>query len=188
MSRVKCDTEGRCEKDTTYLADVSGGAPCFALLDVEKGPVVSDVAISTCLDTYSGKGYPVHVRRKAELSSVLNWAISAGLPNDTDAGFWTGYVRMLHAPMHSDGSVNQEVRKNRTLFRLQTDNTIMPEELWRNESQPGHLLDKRDERCTAQSRPGQQPEYLGIDDYECFPAQMHYIVCQVELKASGSNS
>ena len=71
MSRVKCDTEGRCEKDTTYLADVSGGAPCFSLLDVENGPVVSDVAISTCLDTHSGKGYPVHVRSKVSPTLLL---------------------------------------------------------------------------------------------------------------------
>ena len=58
---------------------------------------------------------------------------------------------------------------------------VAPDELWRNESQPGNALDERDERCTAQSRPGQQPEFEGIDDYECDGRVLHYTMCQVSM-------
>ena len=61
----------------------------------------------------------------------------------------------------------------------------MPVELWRNESQPGHILDARDERCTAQSRLGNQPEYLGIDDYPCKDNQLHYAICQFTPQVIG---
>ena len=61
------------------------------------------------------------------------------------------------------------------------DGLQMPVELWRDDTQPGNILDKRDEQCTAQSRPGRQPEFLGLDDYECNGTQLHITICHIEL-------
>ena len=61
------------------------------------------------------------------------------------------------------------------------DYSIMPYALWRNESQPGNALDERDEICTAQSRPGRQPEFLGLDDYVCDGKVLHFAICQVPI-------
>ena len=112
----------------------------------------------------------------------MNWAIGQGLPNDTEAGFWTFFIRKQEAPLELNGTLsraNEDIRKNRTLFtKPSRQNVIVPDDLWRNETQPGNTLDSRDERCTAQSRPGKQPEYLGLDDYGCNGPQLHYAVCQ----------
>ena len=106
-----------------------------------------------------------------------------GLPNDTDAGFWTNFMRKGFAPLENGSlsAASMADRKNRALFFQLDTGTVMPEKLWRDDTQPGNTVDIRDERCTAQSRPGQQPEYLGIDDYACDEHQLHYTVCQTVL-------
>ena len=121
-----------------------------------------------------------------ELEIILNWAINQGLPNDTNSGFWTAWKRDLAAPAEPNGTVtktNQDIRKDRELFKLpwRRSGGRPVDSIWRNETQPGNTLDQRDEMCTAQSRPGKQPEFLGIDDYECNGTTLHYIVCQVPM-------
>ena len=114
---------------------------------------------------------------------MVDFAISQGIPKNGEAGFWTTWTRSEDAPVDKNGVLspaNENIRKNRTLFTIPNVRTIiMPNELWRNETQPGNTLDARDEKCTAQSRLGKQPEYLGLDDYACSGEQLHYTICQV---------
>ena len=132
--------------------------------------------------------FGLYVFIQRELKAVLDWAIQQGLPNDTEAGFWTAWERQISAPLELNGTLtkaNEETRKERRLFvDRDAPNEVMPDRLWRNASQPGNTLDKRDEMCVAQSRPGKQPEYLGLDDYECNGAQLHYAVCEVYYEHS----
>ena len=113
----------------------------------------------------------------------MDWAIGEGLPTDSEAGFWTMFYRQEPAPLEPNGTLseaNEAIRKDRTLFvEKDIPSIILKDEMWRNETQPGNTLDDRDEMCTAQSRPGKQPEYLGVDDYECNGTQLHYAVCEV---------
>ena len=113
----------------------------------------------------------------------MDFAIKEGIPEDGEAGFWTWWIRREDARLDSNGvlsQANKAIRKNRDLFASPYDKDYRPKpELWRNETQPGNTLDARDEKCTAQSRLGKQPEYLGLDDYECNGAQLHYALCQV---------
>ena len=122
---------------------------------------------------------------KRELQFVLEFAIEEWIPRDGEAVLWTHWIRREHARLGSNGVLspsNEEIRKNRNLFASPFNkNVTMPRELWRNALQPGNTLDARDEKCTAQSRLGKQPEYLGLDDYECDGAQLHYAICEVNL-------
>ena len=93
---------------------------------------------------------------------------------------------MVPAPLPDSGVLSpelREIRQNRTLFILEgsLSKLALPNEMWRDETQPGDMVDKRDEQCTAQSRPGMQPEFLGADDYECSGATLHYTICQVPI-------
>ena len=114
---------------------------------------------------------------------MVDFAIQEGVPKDGEAGFWTWWVRSKDAPLDPDGTLspgNETIRKNRDLFSMPGEPSFkMLYRLWRNESQPGNALDARDEKCTAQSRLGKQPEYLGLDDYECDGAQLHYAICEI---------
>ena len=88
--------------------------------------------------------------------------------------------------MPDNGILTQKeiaTRRNRTLFTMELmgQEEITGDNLWRNETQPGNTLDEQDEQCTAQSRPGMQPEYLGIDDYECNSTTLHYVLCMVPM-------
>ena len=102
------------------------------------------------------------------------------------------FTRTVPARMPENGVLTQtkiDTRRNRELFYVNSGHMKgMPliETLWRNESQPGNTLDERDEQCTAQSRPGMQPEYLGIDDYECDGKVLHYVVCEVPFMAASN--
>ncbi|XP_075246512.1 uncharacterized protein LOC142340004 [Convolutriloba macropyga] len=152
---------------------------CFYLLSNE--PVSFEDALQICA---TKEGRPVSVQTKADLNRILQWAIEVGLPNDTEAGFWTIWKREIPAPLSEDGTLspqNENLRKNRVTFVGAPSGASMPQALWRNETQPGNTVDRRDEQCTAQSRPGKQPEYLGLDDYECNGAQLHYAMCQSVL-------
>ena len=74
------------------------------------------------------------------------------------------------------------VRKDKSRFKLPwSAYSHSPDYLWRDSTQPGNALDWRDEQCTAQSWPGEQPEYLGIDDFECNGIVKHYAICQVPM-------
>ncbi|XP_075264084.1 uncharacterized protein LOC142355966 isoform X2 [Convolutriloba macropyga] len=122
--------------------------------------------------------------KKSQLQPVVDFAIKNGIPAAGEAGFWAHWIRFPDAPLYSNGTLsesNEDIRKNRTLFtsRFEGQRQMqMPGELWRNESQPGNTMDARDEKCTAQSRLGKQPEYLGLDDYESNGHQLHFAVCQ----------
>merc|ERR1711879_737195 len=107
-------------------------------------------------------------------------------------GFWTNYIRWETAVLKpgetkvSDQVAN--VRKNKSLFveihMSDQINIVMPEELWR-ENQPGDKEDYRDERCTAQKYPGENREYVGIDDYACGGTdQSHYVICEKSMSLS----
>ena len=117
------------------------------------------------------------------LQIILNWTIGEGLPTNSQSGFWLGYQRLQGARMPESGILTAElldIRRDKTLYRLPWAGrrSGIPDAMWRNETQPGNALDERDEQCTAQSRPGKQPEFLGVDDYECNGATLHYIVCR----------
>ena len=118
----------------------------------------------------------------------MDFAIKEGIPVGGEAGFWTMWKREEDAPLDSNEVLSQskkDVRQNRDLFvNPYSKGRKLPDGLWRNETQPGNTLDHRDEKCTAQSRLGKQPEYLGLDDYECNGAQLHYAVCQLILPNS----
>ena len=122
--------------------------------------------------------------QQSQLQPVVDFAIKNGIPAAGEAGFWAHWIRFPDAPLYSNGTLsesNEDIRKNRTLFtsRFEGQRQMqMPGELWRNESQPGNTMDARDEKCTAQSRLGKQPEYLGLDDYESNGHQLHFAVCQ----------
>ncbi|XP_075256269.1 uncharacterized protein LOC142348703 [Convolutriloba macropyga] len=173
-----------CQDGSTFLEATAIGN-CFALVDIREGPVPMEQASDKCDTRFSG-GKLVNVMSKEELEIILNWAINHGLPNDTNSGFWTAWKRDLPAPAELNGLVtktNQDIRKDRELFKLpwRWNGGRPMDSIWRNETQPGNTLDQRDEMCTAQSRPGKQPEFLGIDDYECNGTTLHYIVCQVPM-------
>ena len=68
---------------------------------------------------------------------------------------------------------------------LDFDGDTLPDDLWRDDTQPGNTRDARDEQCTAQSRPGRQPKFFGIDDYACEGAQLHFAICQYLLSGIG---
>ncbi|XP_075246229.1 uncharacterized protein LOC142339821 [Convolutriloba macropyga] len=178
---VKRTVEGNnrtiCQRyDANYVPEVSTTG-CFDVGTLRAGLVSYSRAQVIC----SNYGHIVDVQTKAQLSALLKFAISDGLKVDSDAGFWTIWKREITANLSGDGTLspqNEAIRKNRTLY-VDPDGNPMPVELWRNESQPGHFRDARDEMCTAQSRPGKQPEYLGIDDYECNGTQLHYALCHV---------
>ena len=57
----------------------------------------------------------------------------------------------------------------------------MPEDLWRDETQPGNTIDDRDEQCVAQKWKDDDgfELNLGLDDYCCDGKdQKHFIVCE----------
>ncbi|XP_075249958.1 uncharacterized protein LOC142342497 [Convolutriloba macropyga] len=153
---------------------------CYALLNISEGVISYWDASDKCLGMSSS--IAVIVDTRAELNAVREWALSRGLPGNGESGFWTGFVRTVSAPENQQGilsSRNKAIRQNRTLFENDFGQ-IVPDELWRNESQPGDKLDKRDELCTAQSYPG-RPEFLGIDDYSCHEHKLHYGICRYEI-------
>ncbi|XP_075265598.1 uncharacterized protein LOC142358008 [Convolutriloba macropyga] len=155
---------------------------CFAVLDPGAGPMNASEARNKCMAQNPAIDL-VYVMKKSELQAVVDFAIRNGIPAAGEAGFWAHWIRFPDAPLYSNGTLsesNEDIRKNRTLFtsRFPGGQPLMPDELWRNESQPGNTMDARDEKCTAQSRLGKQPEYLGLDDYECDGHQLHFAVCQ----------
>ena len=76
-----------------------------------------------------------------------------------------------------------KTRKDKFLFQLPWSSFgSSAYHLWRDDTQPGDAMDARDEQCTAQSWPGEQPEYLGIDDFECNGIVMHNAICQVPME------
>ncbi|XP_075244042.1 uncharacterized protein LOC142338256 [Convolutriloba macropyga] len=178
--KERCDQLG-----LDYLSEISQPT-CFSSAKLGEGPVSAEVAQNLCLEYEFGE-LP-SLESKTDLSIVLNWAIGKGLPNDTEAGFWTAWKREIAAPLSLNGTLspkNEEIRKDRKFFGMYGGNIMMPDGMWRNESQPGNTLDERDEQCTAQSRPGIQPEYLGIDDYECNGTQLHFVICQISTETFG---
>ena len=121
--------------------------------------------------------------KQKQLQIILGWALEEGLPNNSQSGFWMGFKRETPAALPESGVLSndlEQTRKNKLLYRSLYN--VAPFDLWRNETQPGNALDERDEQCTAQSRPGKQPEYLGIDDYECDGKVLHYNICQVLMQ------
>ncbi|XP_075251507.1 uncharacterized protein LOC142343972 isoform X2 [Convolutriloba macropyga] len=147
-----------CPNGATFLE--GAGDYCYVHL-IKEGVVARSEAAITCYDTF--KGQLVDVKNKTQLGIVLDWAIKQGLPTNNQSGFWTYYKRDDPIP---PGPNAQKLRRTAPFYG---EKGPIPEILWRNESQPGNVLDddERDEMCTAQSRPGRQPEFLGIDDYEC---------------------
>ncbi|XP_075259848.1 uncharacterized protein LOC142351598 [Convolutriloba macropyga] len=179
---VESSSQHLCENGTTYI-NGSELSVCFYLVDVALGTMNQTDATQRCDEHYPGSTV-VALTDKAMLTMVIDWAIKEGLPTDSEAGFWTIYKREEAAPLESNGTLsqtNEDIRKNRNLFVrwFGSFSTPMFNGGWRNETQPGNTLDARDERCTAQSRPGKQPEYVGLDDYECNGTQLHYAICQV---------
>ena len=119
-------------------------------------------------------------QNKGELKAIADWVVSKGIPLNSTAGFWTRWQRTVEAPAGPDGTVsaaNQAIRENRALFQT-PEGVVAPKELWRNRNQPGNDV-IQDEICTAQKKPGQSSEFLGIDDYACDGYQNHYMVCQI---------
>ncbi|XP_075254501.1 uncharacterized protein LOC142345925 [Convolutriloba macropyga] len=175
---------GQCEENSTLVNLGGGSSRCFGLL-LQQGLVSRNEALRQCRSHFRDPSLPQSISTKAELNKLLEYAISAGLPLNNQSGFWTMYFRTRRAPMPLDGPLTQssiDTRRNRSRFiYISSSFATMPESLWRNETQPGNALDERDEQCTAQSRPGRQPEYLGIDDYECDGKTLHYILCEVEF-------
>ncbi|XP_075265163.1 uncharacterized protein LOC142357408 [Convolutriloba macropyga] len=176
VQKVEADNGTVCEPGTTFLNDA-----CFGLVDVAAGPVSYWDAEEKCADKIT-EGKPVSVRNKEALQIILNWAIGEGLPTNSQSGFWLGYQRLRAAPLPESGVLTAQllnIRRDKNLYKLpQSSRSRLPQSMWRNETQPGNALDERDERCTAQSRPGRQPEFLGADDYECNGTTLHYTVCQ----------
>ncbi|XP_075244054.1 uncharacterized protein LOC142338266 [Convolutriloba macropyga] len=177
--------QSKCYPGSTFLQGSSMNY-CLYLVNVTLGPMNFTEAKNQCSAPFpSFAGYVVWTRGREHLGQILDWAIKEGLPTDSQAGFWTVWIRKELAPLEPNGTLSQEnedIRKNRNLF-VDEDfpQNVMPNDLWRNETQPGNALDGRDEWCTAQSRPGMQPEYFGLDDYECNGTQLHYAVCQIEF-------
>ena len=117
--------------------------------------------------------------RKSFLEDITKWAISKGLPKGGIPGFWLGFTRETPAPLNADNSLSDEnraIRKTRGLFEYRPKGYKVAAELWRNGKQPGDATDERDERCTAQKKPGLK-KFIGIDDYACEGYQNHYAVC-----------
>ncbi|XP_075256222.1 uncharacterized protein LOC142348674 isoform X1 [Convolutriloba macropyga] len=169
-----------CSNGTTLLPR-AGNFSCFAVY-LEAGKVSYDEALDHCHSHFPISDV-VYVDSKDKLDAILTWAIEQGLPTDSQSGFWTGYIRSVPAPLSANGTlgeIEKKVRLDSSRFHLaRSSDFIADPSLWRNESQPGNALDERDETCTAQSRPGKQPEFLGIDDYECNGTTLHYVVCQI---------
>ncbi|XP_075251979.1 uncharacterized protein LOC142344281 [Convolutriloba macropyga] len=180
-SEARAVGQENCTTGTEYLEGI-GTINCFALVDVAAGPVSNNVAIQKCENNFN-QGKLVSVMEKKQLQIILDWALEEGLPNNSQSGFWMGFKRETPAAMPESGVLSndlEQTRKNKLLYRSLYN--VAPFDLWRNETQPGNALDERDEQCTAQSRPGKQPEYLGIDDYECAGKVLHYIICQVLMQ------
>ncbi|XP_075249960.1 uncharacterized protein LOC142342499 [Convolutriloba macropyga] len=153
---------------------------CYTLLNVSEGVLSYWLVSSKCQGMSSSTA--VAFNNKTELNAVREWALTRGLPADGESGFWTGYLRVQQAPEDEQGVLSSEkkaIRQNRTLF-VDEMGVTAPDALWRDETQPGDKLDKRDELCTAQSHPG-RPEFLGIDDYSCHEHKLHYGICRYHM-------
>ncbi|XP_075256220.1 uncharacterized protein LOC142348672 [Convolutriloba macropyga] len=175
-----------CPGNATYLPGV-GESVCLEFL-VQEGLVTRLEAFQKC-QSLNPKARVVSVKTKPELEIILNWANGLGLNMNNQSGFWTDYYRFTKVEKTQDEDLSElqiAKRRDRNLYRMTFGSySIMPHDLWRNESQPGNALDARDELCTAQSRPDRQPEFLGLDDYECEGEVLHFAICQVPMLTGG---
>ncbi|XP_075247505.1 uncharacterized protein LOC142340695 [Convolutriloba macropyga] len=172
------------------MVEIPGGTPgsCYLLRPIEDGKFIFRKARKYCEKGCGYKTFLPTPRDFSELEAITDWAIGEGLPRyrgrpDDPAGYWLGYRRKQKAPLEQPGDVYtnavKQIREDKSLFtEYARPGYIMPD-IWRN-GQPGDQTDKRDERCTAQKKPGNF-YFIGADDYACARRQLHYVICESPL-------
>ncbi|XP_075240122.1 uncharacterized protein LOC142335482 [Convolutriloba macropyga] len=161
------------------IPEISNGI-CFGLIPPWMGKMTYYTASQKCIKFFGRDAKVTTPYSRSELKVILHWALKKGLPTDSMAGFWTNYMRDVKAPLNEEFELETRhalIRRNRLLFHIANQSFTMPEELWRDETQPGNTDDERDEWCTAQKKPGEPAKFLGLDDFECDGIQRHYAVC-----------
>ena len=174
-----------CPSGMETIPSLKESSSCYGLFHSFQGAfqkVKQTQARFICLMYFEG-AHLVLPKSKSQMLAIVNWAKSKGLQDQEESGIWTNYKRTQYAPLDPDGSLSPEtvqIRRNRRLFLdgLPAGGSVMPDELWRDESQPGSPMDDRDEQCVAQSFPGNIENHLGLDDYECEGKELHYLICE----------
>ncbi|XP_063725052.1 uncharacterized protein LOC134853053 [Symsagittifera roscoffensis] len=168
------------------MEKVEGAAEdsCYKLLDLGRMEYPSaSLFCQVSITSEGGAPQVVIPKNLGELQALVNYVLSKGISTTGQSGFWVNYRRDEPAPLEEDGTLSSNmsmIRKDRSQFVDRIQLKVMPDELWRAESQPGDQTDERDEQCVAQSYPG-NPNHLGLDDFACSRYELHNALCEVKV-------